>query len=439
MKRFLALMLALLLVLSATALGERTLSSGMSGEDVLEAQKTLEYYGYYAGELDGKYGSSMVSAVKKFQKNNGLKVDGKIGPDTLDKMNSSNVVYAGPGESSGSTGTRTTLSFGMSGDDVKAVQQKLRETYYYAGKIDGVYGSEVYHAVKEFQASTGLTVDGKVGPKTYDALMNGTASIFNGSIPKRTLESGCRGYDVYILQMKLYALNYLTIAPTGYYAGDTVSAVRAFQKANGIKEDGKVGPTVRRYLWPSTVQQNQDVANAGKGTVDDPYTERTLRSGSSGSDVASAQMYLKAGGYLLGKADGVFGASTKAAVKAFQKDYNLKVDGVIGSETWALLKTLNLSNAEQIVVDNNSPSIGARSNSLRKGNSGSQVKKLQQQLIQLGFLAVGQDDGKYGTRTVNAVRNFQKANGLKVDGVAGTQTFVCLNEQLGVQWDVPVG
>ena len=62
-----------------------------------------------------------------------------------------------------------------------------------------------------------------------------------------------------------------------------------------------------------------------------------------------------------------------------------------------------------------------------------------QRLIQLGYLPAGEDDGKFGRKTENAVRKFQKDQGIEVDGIAGTQTFVRLNEVLGVQWDVPVG
>lgn len=78
-------------------------------------------------------------------------------------------------------------------------------------------------------------------------------------------------------------------------------------------------------------------------------------------------------------------------------------------------------------------------NTLRLEDEGAAVKAMQQQLIQLGYLPAGEDDGKFGRKTENAVRKFQKDQGIKVDGIAGTQTFVRLNEVLGVQWDVPVG
>ena len=67
------------------------------------------------------------------------------------------------------------------------------------------------------------------------------------------------------------------------------------------------------------------------------------------------------------------------------------------------------------------------------------TKKLQQQLIQLHYLSPGEDDGKFGKKTRYAVMEFQKKEHIAVDGVAGTQTFVKLNEILGTLWDVPVG
>ena len=156
--------------------------------------------------------------------------------------------------------------------------------------------------------------------------------------------------------------------------------------------------------------------------------------GNYGSDVASAQMQLKAGGYLLGNADGIFGKATKQAVIKLQRDYNLKVDGVIGPMTWSVIKSLNVSNAEQVVVDVTKTSTGASYQKLRQGSRGSAVTKLQQQLITLGYLAAGSDDGKFGPLTAMALMRFQLDYGLSVDGVAGSQTFVKLNEVLGVQW-----
>ncbi len=63
---------------------------------------------------------------------------------------------------------------------------------------------------------------------------------------------------------------------------------------------------------------------------------------------------------------------------------------------------------------------------LRKGSKGSQVKILQQMLNQLGFNC-GAVDGSFGSKTLSAVRAFQKAHGLEVDGVVGPKTRAVLN------------
>ena len=62
---------------------------------------------------------------------------------------------------------------------------------------------------------------------------------------------------------------------------------------------------------------------------------------------------------------------------------------------------------------------------LRKGSQGSAVSALQTMLNRLGFDS-GKVDGIYGTKTMAAVRSFQEANGLTVDGIAGEQTLTTL-------------
>ncbi len=63
---------------------------------------------------------------------------------------------------------------------------------------------------------------------------------------------------------------------------------------------------------------------------------------------------------------------------------------------------------------------------------GTAVLKLQRRLIELGYLDEGEDDGAYGSKTTSAVRRFQKANGLGVDGIAGQATQTRLYEDPNV-------
>ena len=67
--------------------------------------------------------------------------------------------------------TEETLSrFGSSGSEVTQIQNKLKSWGYYNGSVDGIYGSRTVAAVKSFQESNGLTVDGIAGPSTLAAM-----------------------------------------------------------------------------------------------------------------------------------------------------------------------------------------------------------------------------------------------------------------------------
>jgi peptidoglycan hydrolase-like protein with peptidoglycan-binding domain len=70
------------------------------------------------------------------------------------------------------TPPKRTLKEGMSGADVKALQQRLAALKYYPGPADGTYGSDTLEAVWAFQEVNGLSVDGVVGPATKAALVH---------------------------------------------------------------------------------------------------------------------------------------------------------------------------------------------------------------------------------------------------------------------------
>lgn len=142
-----------------------------------------------------------------------------------------------------------------------------------------------------------------------------------------------------------------------------------------------------------------------------------LRRGSTGNEVKNLQNLLN---YVYGpdlKVDGIFGAKTEAAVKKFQKENGLVVDGIAG------LKTLNL--LQQI---RNAPITETPRPTLRQGSTGSDVKYLQDNLNRLGYSVVA--DGIFGVKTEAAVKKFQKDYGLVADGIVGAKTWSMLEYQL---------
>lgn len=123
-------------------------------------------------------------------------------------------------------------------------------------------------------------------------------------------------------------------------------------------------------------------------------TSKILQVGSRGTQVKYLQINLNILNYNAGTADGVFGNGTKNAVKRFQRAYGLTADGVAGKNTIEKLNDV--------------------------------CKQLQKDLNSLGYKC-GTADGILGTNSVNAIKKFQRTNGLTADGIAGSQTLNKIN------------
>ena len=161
---------------------------------------------------------------------------------------------------------------------------------------------------------------------------------------------------------------------------------------------------------------------SSRGSSSSGSTVNTLlKKGSKGSAVTQLQQLLKDKGYLKGSVDGIFGNQTYSAVRSFQKDAGLAADGIVGSKTWAALQSGNTSSRGS----SSSREIGS-TELLKIGSRGTAVSNLQQRLKDLGY-SIGKVDGIFGSQTQNAVKAFQKDNGLVADGIAGPKTIAKLN------------
>lgn len=145
-----------------------------------------------------------------------------------------------------------------------------------------------------------------------------------------------------------------------------------------------------------------------------------------GEDVHEAQRALIAKGYSCGStgADGIFGSGTRKAVIAFQSANGLTANGIVDKATCRKLGGIW---QESTVV----PAFTLFREIRYKSpvTRGEDIKTIQSILTHKGF-PCETIDGAYGTKTRDAVKAFQKANGLKVDGVVGKNTC----EKLGGEW-----
>ena len=376
---------------SSSSSSATRLEKGSTGSDVKDLQTKLKKLGYYDAYVDGDYGDTTVAAVKAFQKKYNLTADGIAGKETLKKLDS---VY----ENADSAKEDGSLRMGDSGSAVKDLQTKLKKLGYYSGTVDSTFGSGTYTAVRAFQKKYNLTADGVAGSETLKKL----DSVYKNADSDKdddSLRKGATGSAVKDLQTKLKKLGFYNAYVDGSYGDTTVAAVKAFQKKYNLTADGVAGSETLKKL--DTAYKN----------ADSDKDDGSLRKGATGSAVKDLQTKLKKLGFYNAYVDGSYGDTTVAAVKAFQKKYNLTADGVAGSETLKKLDTA-YKNADSDKDDG----------SLRKGVTGSAVKDLQTKLKKLGFYNAS-IDGDYGDTTVAAVKAFQKKYNLTADGVAGSETL----------------
>ena len=318
---------------------------GSKGAQVVKLQKRLSDLGYYTGDIDGKYGPQTAIAVSKYQQDNKLKVDGKVGTQTLVSLqldwNDAPVVTPAPPsvpEVFTDTAMPNSLSSGSKGNAVKKLQEALAAEGLYADTVDGYYGDSTKIAVMEYQAKYNadnpdkpqLPVNGVAGSATLTAL--GLKPSASPSTSR--LEIGSTGEMVETVQQKLKDAGYYTGEVNGIFDNATEKAVKDFQEASGLKKDGIVGTKTWQALTGTYM---------GGGTL--PETTVVMKRGSKGGNVFQLQSFLVDKGYLEatidGKTsvDGKFGPATAVAVMKYQKAKGMeKVDGIVGAETYAKLK-----------------------------------------------------------------------------------------------------
>ena len=339
-----------------------------------------------------------------------------------------------------------TLEYGMRGSEVMELQKALLSLGFDPNGTDGKFGKGTRDAVKAYQKSRGLTVDGKAGNITLTLLyseVDGSAGSTGGadssdepvSTNPDTLKYGSSGTRVKEMQTALKKLGYYTGTVDGKFGAGTKRAVIKFQSENKLTPDGLAGAKTLALLYSlagnSSSTNNNGSSSSSSGSTssaDGGYT-RTLRRGYTGEDVVRVQNRLKELGYYTKSVDGVYGLGSMAAVKAFQQRNGLQADGLAGRDTFRVLFSSNALAASSTPTveepeeeESNTPS--GSYETLREGATGEAVRTMQRALKNLNYpLTV---DGSFGPTTKAAVKLFQGTNNLTADGVAGNETLTLL-------------
>ena len=248
--------------------------------------------------------------------------------------------------------------------------------------------------------------------------------------------------DVRTIQRQLNRIrqNYPSIPPipeaNGVFDAATRAAVMQFQRIFNLQVDGIVG----KATWYKIKQ----IYNAVK-KVSELYSEgitiseierifsEVLKRGSRGNEVKAMQYFLAFVAYFNDRipniaVDGIFGPATEAAVRAFQREYGLTVDGIVGRNTWNALLDAYYSTLNSLPDEFRSySSFLYPGYTLTTGASGNAVTQLQTFLRVIAqnnnAVPLITVDGIFGDKTKAAVAAVQKLAGLPQNGAVGPLTW----------------
>ncbi|KMJ55285.1 hypothetical protein AB685_28050 [Bacillus sp. LL01] len=178
----------------------------------------------------------------------------------LTSLVAAGLLLANPSVSDAALGDQT-LRFGMSHGDVTELQQALKSKGYFTfNRATGYYGTITRDAVRQFQASNNLSVDGIAGPQTFRALgasggqaPASTSSNTSAASSSGVLRVGSRGSAVTSLQQQLRDKGHFSSSIDGVYGPLTQRGVRSFQSAMGLSADGIAGPQTFNALSSGVV------------------------------------------------------------------------------------------------------------------------------------------------------------------------------------------
>ncbi|WP_375499269.1 peptidoglycan-binding protein [uncultured Nostoc sp.] len=270
------------------------------------------------------------------------------------------IAQVNPGDSI----NRPILKVGSQGERVSELQAALKLLGFYSGAVDGTYSENTASAVARFKQAAGLNPDGIVDASTWQRLFPNqpvAASTIPSSQPRF---NSATNFPVPTQASNLTNVansnpprQAVTQVPTSPEPRPTTPK----KAVTRVATSPEPRPATPRKTTTSSTQKTpnrttsttrtQSTTQTGQTTRTGPNTttKRTpgiqytseglpiLRLGLRGSEVVKLQQQLKKLGFLKGDADGDFGETTEAAVKAAQKRYGLEADGVVGGSTWEVL------------------------------------------------------------------------------------------------------
>ena len=208
------------------------LKMGRGTKDQVRALQVLLYRQKHGLLIDGVFGSGTQAAVKAYQTLRNLTSDGIVGANTwaslcLATPPAGNTLYFGTGGSS--SGSGTIYRQGDTGAAIHQIKRRMAVESMFTGTINAVFDAELTYAVKVFQASEDIRVDGLVGPATW--------SLLFPIVKKQTgQQEGAKA-----VQALLNLNGYNVGTPDGLFGTGSENKLKQFQTAKGLDSDGVCG------------------------------------------------------------------------------------------------------------------------------------------------------------------------------------------------------
>ncbi|MBN1777448.1 MAG: peptidoglycan-binding protein [Clostridiales bacterium] len=434
----------------------RVLTTGDSGDDVIRIQERLTTLDYYHGKISGDYLEGTTFGIEKFQEKMGLAATGTADIQTQ-RLLFSNAAMSRFQEESTDTSElgdindivitsdgadekqpvydieyNGRLTRGSQGSRVKQVQQRLTELGYFVGPISGNYMNLTIAAVEAFQANNGLTVDGITGSQTWSAMFDADYALDASATPRPTPVPTPIPYA-----LTVDVKNQAVIAYGLDVNGEHTIPVRFMVCSTGTTAmpsdvgvftmDGTKARWAFFSLYGSYAQFwtkiNENIAFHSV-----IYNEVDLHalSRKSYNMLGSRASH---GCIRLLNHDALWiyenvGAGTKVTITEdlpLDTELRAALNPKDLSSNWDSAPVTPVPTASPAYQSGAIPPMPFRS--MKDNSTGEDVYWLQMKLKELGYYTGYMATGTYLGGTVKAVKAFQKANGLGIDGVAGIQTL----------------
>lgn len=319
-----------------------TLELGDTGKAVVALQRHLSAAGLYTGKASGTFDEATGEAVKKLQKAKGLEQTGRVGSAELAAVKDINLFVK--------DGFDTPAKRGQRGSDILRAERMLEKAGFKPGKVDGVFDADTLGAVQRFRRADAQVPDkgNAINSKLFGELKKLSASYDHAPFRRRDktdlaqharqdartaeraasgqgLGVGAKGSSVENLERHLNAAGYSVGRANTAFGARTEAAVKAFQKAVGLEETGRVDKRTWSKLTGSLFRARSD-------------TSPVQREGEKSSAVLRTERYLQKLKLDTGKVDGHFTAKTEQAVKQFQRRNDLEATGEVNGRTLSALK-----------------------------------------------------------------------------------------------------